>query len=303
MSDSKRIAYSIIKFLKDELATLSPEACESIEVAIQCLESAYQIHYDDPTLDTGTPLAKLFASQTSYSTTNEARKPTAAEKEQAENLKTEGNNLMKTENFQGALSCYTKAIQLDPFNPVYYCNRAAAYSRLNNHQATIEDCKAALKIEPTYSKAYGRLGLAYSSLGMYKEAKASYEKALELEPGNQTYINNLELNEENLKKSMNRGNRVPDLEGFNMSALLENPSLIHSLASQFLSDPNLGNVLSSMVSGTSNENVGINNLMRAGQRLMQQMQNSHPELIDQIRQQINNSSAGANGDPSKTRKE
>ncbi|KAL0269839.1 UNVERIFIED_CONTAM: hypothetical protein PYX00_007438 [Menopon gallinae] len=301
MSDSKKIAYSIIKFLKEELTTLSPEACESIEVAIQCLESAYQIQYDDPTLDTGTPLAKIFASQGSNATANEVRQPTAAEKEQAESLKTEGNNLMKAENFQEALSCYTKAIQLDPHNPVYYCNRAAAHSRLNNHQATIEDCKAALKIEPTYSKAYGRLGLAYSSLGMFKEAKASYEKALELEPGNQTYVNNLELNEENLKKSMNRGNRVPDLEGFNMGALLENPSLIHSLASQFLSDPNLENMLSSVVSGSNNENGGIENLMRAGQRLMQQMQTSHPELIDQIRQQINN--AGANTDPSKAKKD
>lgn len=51
-----------------------------------------------------------------------------------------------------------RAISKDCRNAVYYCNRAAAHSKLNNHREAIDDCKRALEIEPQYSKAYGRMG-------------------------------------------------------------------------------------------------------------------------------------------------
>jgi hypothetical protein len=41
---------------------------------------------------------------------------------------------------------------------VFYCNRAAAHSKLNNHFAAVEDCKRAIDMDPTYGKAYGRMG-------------------------------------------------------------------------------------------------------------------------------------------------
>ena len=34
-----------------------------------------------------------------------------------------GNNHMKEENYAAAVDCYTQAIELDPNNAVYYCNR------------------------------------------------------------------------------------------------------------------------------------------------------------------------------------
>lgn len=45
------------------------------------------------------------------------------DKEEAERLKNEGNDLMKQEKYEDALKNYTKAIQLDCKNPVYFCNR------------------------------------------------------------------------------------------------------------------------------------------------------------------------------------
>jgi len=53
---------------------------------------------------------------------------------------------------------FIRAIELDGRNAVYYCNRAAAHSKLNQHQAAIDDCKKAIAIDPLYSKAYGRMG-------------------------------------------------------------------------------------------------------------------------------------------------
>ena len=51
-----------------------------------------------------------------------------------------------------------RAIELDGRNAVYYCNRAAAHSKLNQQQAAIDDCGVAISIDPAYSKAYGRMG-------------------------------------------------------------------------------------------------------------------------------------------------
>ena len=65
---------------------------------------------------------------------------------------------MRTEQFREAIECYTKAINNDPNNAVYYCNRAAAYTKLNETKNAISDCERAINIDPNYSKAYGRMG-------------------------------------------------------------------------------------------------------------------------------------------------
>ena len=36
--------------------------------------------------------------------------------------------------------------------------RAAAYSKMGDHQKAIEDCQKALSLDPNYGKAYGRMG-------------------------------------------------------------------------------------------------------------------------------------------------
>ena len=46
-------------------------------------------------------------------------------KEKADKFKNDGNELMKQEKFTEALDQYKNAIDIDPNNAVYYCNRAA----------------------------------------------------------------------------------------------------------------------------------------------------------------------------------
>ncbi|KAK2086982.1 hypothetical protein P7K49_032889 [Saguinus oedipus] len=65
---------------------------------------------------------------------------------------------MKVENFEAAVHFYGKAIELNPANAVYFCNRAAAYSKLGNYAGAVQDCERAICIDPAYSKAYGRMG-------------------------------------------------------------------------------------------------------------------------------------------------
>lgn len=51
-----------------------------------------------------------------------------------------------------------RSISLDSTNPIYYCNRAAAYNALGKYYDAIEDCQKAIQLDSTYSKAYCRLG-------------------------------------------------------------------------------------------------------------------------------------------------
>lgn len=284
MGDTKKLVFAIIKFLRSQVESgiLPPDGCEGLEVSIQCLENAYNITPDDPTLDVTAPLLTIFrnhliASEIPISPEDKAK---------AEKLKNDGNTLMSSQEFAEAVECYTKAIALDPKNAVYYCNRAAAHSKLNNHENAIKDCQTALRIDPRYSKAYGRLGLAYSSMNKHQEAWESYKKALDLEPDNESYRNNLQLAED---KRMSEGNR----DNLNLGMVLTNPALLN-MATQMLSDPTMQSMMNNIMSGTLTQNgSGMEALLQAGQQLAQQMQSENPGLVEQLRRQFGNDNPSA----------
>jgi small glutamine-rich tetratricopeptide repeat-containing protein alpha len=87
-------------------------------------------------------------------------KPTlsAVDKSQAEQLKLKGNALMSSKDYAGAIAAYTSAIALDPTNPVYYSNRAAAHSSTNSHEEAVKDAQKAIEVDFSFVKAYHRLG-------------------------------------------------------------------------------------------------------------------------------------------------
>lgn len=49
-------------------------------------------------------------------------------------------------------SCNFRAITLDAANPVFYCNRAAAFSRMGEYQRAVDDCKMAIVYDSNYGK-------------------------------------------------------------------------------------------------------------------------------------------------------
>ncbi|NWS01710.1 SGTA protein, partial [Motacilla alba] len=208
MADQKRLAFSIIQFLHTQLqnGSMSPDAQESLEVAIQCLETAFGVSMEDQSLAVSQTLPEIFEAvagkELEHSRTNsEPVTPSEDDVAEAERLKTEGNDQMKAENFEAAVSFYGKAIELNPANAVYFCNRAAAYSKLGNYAGAVRDCERAIGIDPSYSKAYGRMGLALSSLNKHTEAVVYYKKALELDPDNETYKSNLKIAEQKMKET------------------------------------------------------------------------------------------------------
>uniref|UniRef100_A0A8B9Q166 Small glutamine-rich tetratricopeptide repeat-containing protein beta n=1 Tax=Apteryx owenii TaxID=8824 RepID=A0A8B9Q166_APTOW len=225
MSSVKRLVYAVIHFLREQsqMDTFTPDEQESLEVAIQCLETVFKINLEDTHLAPPQHLIEMFTNSFHKNDMLPLSDSLPEDVEKADQLKDEGNNHMKEENYGAAVDCYTRAIELDPNNAVYYCNRAAAQSKLSNYSEAIKDCERAIAIDPKYSKAYGRMGLALTSVNKYEEAITSYQKALDLDPENDSYKSNLKIAEQKLR---DMSSPIGTGLSFDMASLINNPAFI-----------------------------------------------------------------------------
>jgi len=246
----KRLAVSIIKFLRSELESerLGEEGGEALEVAVQCLETAYATEGET----TDDDLLELYRK---HAPPRRPTPPTSAEvsdedKASAESKKVEGNDLMREGRYQEAIAAYSSAILLHPGNAVYYSNRAAAYAKLNDNHNSILDCEKALSIDPSYSKAYGRMGLAYYNEEKYRESMEAYENALKLDPANQPYRTQLQSAKEKLNggaQQQQQQQQPPNpLAGMDLGSLLSNPAVMN-MAQSFMSNPQVQNMFTNMM--------------------------------------------------------
>ncbi|XP_033117080.1 small glutamine-rich tetratricopeptide repeat-containing protein alpha-like [Anneissia japonica] len=357
MSDINRLVYAILEFLNQQVESgaLNEDATESVEVSMQCLESAYGVSISDDViqsqLSTGKSLLDIFTSATGLSANSNSSADKASggcsiaaaaglaviseeDKAKAEQLKGEGNEFMKGEKYEDAVNCYSKAISIDNNNAVFYCNRAAAYHKLNKHQQAIDDGNRAITIDPKYSKAYGRLGLSYSCLNDHKNAKESFSKALELDPTNEGHRANLNIAEQKMQESSmgvppTGFGGQPSFGGMDLGSVLNNPMLMN-MASQMMANPQMQQMMQGLLgqgmaggfggpggapattqptteptpptnqaadSSPAAQPDGISNLLRAGQQLAQQVQQQNPELVEQLKQQFQQMPGGDDQQP------
>ncbi|KAJ2948378.1 hypothetical protein O0L34_g7615 [Tuta absoluta] len=249
MSEVKIIAASIVKFLKQKLQenTLSEGARESVEVGIQCIETAFGLVPGNVTQTVD--LLQLLRQRPNY---------------EADSLKNQANELMRAKRYSEALEIYNRAVELNPRSSVYLCNRAAAHFQLGDFEAAVADCTAALAIQPYYAKAYGRLGLALSALDQHREARSAYAQASRLDPSNESYRENVQRTDIYIAQQMPS---LPYLVG--VEGLLQNPMFIN-MAEEMFADPGLRDVLRGNSGGEPAQ--GINNLLQLGQALVHQLQ-------------------------------
>jgi len=90
--------------------------------------------------------------------------PSAEDKDAAEKYKQKGNALMTSKQYDKAIEAYAEATKLDPSNPVYYSNRAAAHSSKGDHLTAAIDAEKVIEIDPKFTKGYSRLGCWAASL-------------------------------------------------------------------------------------------------------------------------------------------
>lgn len=99
MDNRKRLAYAIIQFLHGQLrhGGLSCDAQESLEVAIQCLETAFGVTLEDSDLALPQTLPEIFEAATSSKEMPQDPRapdrtpPSEEDSAEAERLKTEGH--------------------------------------------------------------------------------------------------------------------------------------------------------------------------------------------------------------------
>ncbi|CAE6430597.1 unnamed protein product [Rhizoctonia solani] len=204
MAEKKqKLVLSIIEFLETSITdgSIKSDDKEGIEVAIQCIGEAFGV---DPSnneqkeklsikpatlnslFDVYLKTKDKIGTQAAGPSTAPSipSGPSAADKEKAEKHKQTGNNLMASKEYTRAIDAYTEAIAIDPNNPVYYSNRAAAWSSMGDHAVAADDAEMAIAVDPKFVKAYSRLGHAHFNLGDYEAAKSAFERGLEVEPNN-----------------------------------------------------------------------------------------------------------------------
>lgn len=78
-------------------------------------------------------------------------------------------------NYDQAIQLYTRAIELQSSNAVYYANRSLAHLRQESFGFALTDGEAAVQSDPNYLKGYYRRAAAQMSLGKFKQALADFE--------------------------------------------------------------------------------------------------------------------------------
>lgn len=213
-NDTKsQLAHAVVAWLRDSNTQSGASDSAQLEQAAQSISAAFSLPSSSPSgpglqtifdvyLKTQSKLAGAGAAPTaSASSSSSSAAPAAAasatktatpeEIAQADQHKTDGNKSMSSKDYSSAIASYTKAIDLHP-SPVFYSNRAAAYSQVGQHDRAIDDAREAAKLDPKFGKAYSRLGHALFSSGKYAEAVDAYQQGLLVDPENKLMKSGLE---------------------------------------------------------------------------------------------------------------
>ncbi|KAN0063721.1 Small glutamine-rich tetratricopeptide repeat-containing protein 2 [Thecaphora frezii] len=280
-SDQTHLAFAVASWLEQSGSSLPADKQAELQAAAKGVANAFGINTSDATqkqqYGQGPGLQAIFdiflttqkkmggssgasdmpAASASASTDKVVSAEDAAK---AEELKAEGNKAMSSKDYGAAIEAYGKAIELNPKSPVYYSNRAAAFSQIGQHEQAIEDAKKASQIDPNFGKAYSRLGHALFSSGRFSEAVEAYQKGVEVDPSNDVLKRGLAASKERLASesgagasssssspssrdavsSPGAGGGFPDFGAGGMpdlASLMNNP-MVAQMAQNLMSNPN-----------------------------------------------------------------
>lgn len=114
--------------------------------------------------------------------------PSADNEKTPQQWKEEGNEAFKEGDWNLAVHCYSKAVQLTkeevPEKSVFLKNRAAAYLKLGENEKAVSDCAAALDIVPNDPKSLFRRCQALEALDRLEEAYRDARQVHAVDPGN-----------------------------------------------------------------------------------------------------------------------
>ncbi|KAJ1975703.1 Palmitoyl-protein thioesterase 1 [Dimargaris xerosporica] len=108
---------------------------------------------------------------------------TPEQSQKAEELKTDANKYFKECKYDDAIRLYTEAIELDPTQAAYYCNRAFAYIKTEAFGYAIADAEKAIELDPSFVKGYYRRATANMALCNFKTSLRDYRTVVKRAPG------------------------------------------------------------------------------------------------------------------------
>ncbi|AFZ19226.1 TPR repeat-containing protein [Allocoleopsis franciscana PCC 7113] len=88
------------------------------------------------------------------------------------------------ERYEEALASFNKGLELNPNESITWRNRGATLGNLGRHEDALISYDKAIELEPANANALINRGAALGNLGRYEEALVSYDKAIELDPTN-----------------------------------------------------------------------------------------------------------------------
>jgi len=95
----------------------------------------------------------------------------------------EGNSLMKSGNYQGAIDSYNKAISIEKDHRSFY-QLGVAYRKSNNLPEAEKAFKSSIQLNSNFDIAYNGLGGTYFSMKNYSAAIENFKKLEELSKSN-----------------------------------------------------------------------------------------------------------------------
>jgi len=110
----------------------------------------------------------------------------------ADEFKAQGNTALQAGKFTEAIEFYTKAINADGTNHVYYSNRSAAYLKKGEAANALSDAESCLGLNPEFPKAYSRKGAALHGLRRLNDSIKAYEEGLAKFPNDAGLTSGLE---------------------------------------------------------------------------------------------------------------
>lgn len=107
----------------------------------------------------------------------------------AEELKRQGNEAFKAQNYELSIEKYSEGLRTCPLSfskqrSVLHCNRSAAKMKIGRFKSAVKDCDKSIELDDAYTKAYVRRAQSYESTKKYDEALADFKKVTELDPTN-----------------------------------------------------------------------------------------------------------------------
>jgi tetratricopeptide (TPR) repeat protein len=102
--------------------------------------------------------------------------------QEQKNLIQQGAAALEKHDYDLAVACYGKAIQVGPKSATIYYNRAIAYKAKGDDDKAIADYDEAIRLNPKLVEAYYNRGTAYEAKSDYDKAIANYDEAIRLNP-------------------------------------------------------------------------------------------------------------------------